>query len=227
VSNHALKEFFSYPRPFDLDPSLGLIHVSGYGLPSGAAQSVILLGGLLLSCWKSYWSWCIAFVYITSVSFSRIYLGLHFPSDILAGWGVGFLLWTFFIYGLPHVEERLSQFQPKTLFWMGLLLPFSLLFLPWQQAGQVVRITSVAMGMCLGLFINHLCRLSLQLPQSRAEYLLRSVPVVAGTFLFFALTSVISFENAFLTLFCRFFLAGLWVSLGCTLLCRAIGLISL
>ena len=35
------KDFFSFPRPFHVDPGLGIIQVGEEGFPSGAAQSVI------------------------------------------------------------------------------------------------------------------------------------------------------------------------------------------
>jgi undecaprenyl-diphosphatase len=88
--NHALKEYFLYPRPFHLDSNVGIIQVNGFGFPSGAAQTVILLSGAFLVSWKSSWKWAVALTYILLVSFSRIYLGVHFPSDILGGWIVGF-----------------------------------------------------------------------------------------------------------------------------------------
>ena len=223
LTNHALKEYFSYPRPFDLDAGLRLIQVSGYGLPSGAAQSVILLGGILVSGWKSPWAWFTAAIYVVSVSFSRIYLGVHFPSDILAGWCIGLCLWMFFTYGFPYIEEKLEKVSSFLLFLMSLLFPLSFYLWDWQQMAPVVRITSVAMGMGMGLFINHIYQLFVGLPQTRGEYALRAAAVVIATFLFYALTLTISFENALATYFTRFFLSGLWLSLGCNFLCRKLG----
>lgn len=53
--NPALKGIFLSPRPFRLDPSLGIIQVSGLGFPSGAAQTAFLLGGLIVLFWNSPW----------------------------------------------------------------------------------------------------------------------------------------------------------------------------
>jgi PAP2 superfamily. len=92
--NYLLKALLASPRPFHLDPQLGLLPITGYGLPSGAAQTVMLLSALLVSKWKSSYKWAVIFPYIIFVSFARIYLGIHFPSDILAGWIVGIALWT-------------------------------------------------------------------------------------------------------------------------------------
>jgi len=107
--NYNLKVFFSLPRPFHIDPSLGIIQVKGYGFPSGAAQSVILLSGILLGWKNNFWTGCLAVLYIVSVSFSRIYLGIHFPSDILAGWLIGVLLWLMYAYGMPFIESKLHR----------------------------------------------------------------------------------------------------------------------
>jgi undecaprenyl-diphosphatase len=40
------------------------------------------------------------------VGMSRIYLGVHYPSDILAGWLVA-IAWTVAVYGLVFRGERL------------------------------------------------------------------------------------------------------------------------
>lgn len=111
LSNHTLKHIFLSPRPFHIDPSVGIIQVKGWGFPSGAAQTVILLSGILINAWKSAWKWVVALSYIVLISFSRIYLGLHFPSDILAGWVVGFGLWAVYTYVFPPLEEHLGKLK--------------------------------------------------------------------------------------------------------------------
>ena len=51
--NELTKNFFAQPRPFDIDPSLGLIFVKGHGFPSGAVQSATIYSGLLISNLKT------------------------------------------------------------------------------------------------------------------------------------------------------------------------------
>ncbi|SCW90210.1 undecaprenyl-diphosphatase [Sphingobium faniae] len=88
--NPILKHIFAAPRP-DLLPHLDA--VSSYSFPSGhAAGSMILLGALamLAGRWPAYAAALFATVWI---GVSRIWLGVHWPSDVMAGWieGLGWL----------------------------------------------------------------------------------------------------------------------------------------
>lgn len=51
--NFTMKGLFLLPRPFHLNPDIGIIQVDNYGFPSGAAQSAVLLSGLLVTYWKT------------------------------------------------------------------------------------------------------------------------------------------------------------------------------
>lgn len=94
--SHLLKNFFLRERPTVV---LHLTHFDPGSFPSGhsmgAAFVYLTLGGIisrqtrhLLS--KVYFL-SVALVLTVLVGISRIYLGVHFPSDVLAGWAVGSL----------------------------------------------------------------------------------------------------------------------------------------
>lgn len=220
LTNHALKEFFLSPRPFHLDPNLGVIQVNGYGFPSGAAQTVILLSGILLTQWKSTWKWSVALLYILFVSFSRVYLGIHFPTDIVAGWVVGFGLWFLYAYVRPLIEKQLEKLKPFSLLLLSQLTPLLLIF--WQHSPSTIRIGGCAMGMGVGLFINNACGWYLPSSSTKNEFALRALVGVVGTFLCYFLIAKLPIPHSLLTMCLQFFVLGLWVATGGLLLCRKI-----
>lgn len=65
---------------------------SSYSFPSGHAMgSMTLACVLFLLAWNTRWRWPVAAVmlpFVVLVGLSRVYLGVHYPSDILAGWAV-------------------------------------------------------------------------------------------------------------------------------------------
>jgi membrane-associated phospholipid phosphatase len=95
--NGLLKLAFRQPRPFDLDPSVGLVPELSYGFPSGHAQlSLVFWAGLASWGRKRLGPAAIAgaVLLVLTVAFTRLYLGVHFPTDILGGWLAGALtLW--------------------------------------------------------------------------------------------------------------------------------------
>lgn len=100
--NILLKLLFQRERPLDQ-----LIAVEGYSFPSGHAMSSMALAlALVVICWKTRLRWlvlAIAVVYVLVVGFSRVYLNVHYVSDVLAGW-VFSGLWVYLIYRLLRYD---------------------------------------------------------------------------------------------------------------------------
>jgi undecaprenyl-diphosphatase len=63
-----------------------------YGFPSGhAMSSMTLVVALVILTWGSSWCWLISVVggtFVLAIGWTRLYLGVHYPSDIWAGWMV-------------------------------------------------------------------------------------------------------------------------------------------
>lgn len=109
--NLSLKFLLDQPRPFfaAYDPALGMIPESLGGFPSGHAQTSLVLW-MIIASWgkKKRFFFAAAFLCLL-VSFSRVYLGVHFPTDIVGGWLLGgVVLCVWFLAG-GRIEERIGQ----------------------------------------------------------------------------------------------------------------------
>ena len=94
--NFHLKGLLETARPFELNPALGRtpearIVESGPGFPSAHAQISLTFWGYLAWWLRRPWFWGLAAVITALVSLSRMYLGLHFPVDVLGGLVIGLL----------------------------------------------------------------------------------------------------------------------------------------
>ncbi len=85
--NVVAKLVFQRARPA-LWPSL--VTETDYGFPSGHAMgSLAVVAALVLLLRGTRWRWpllAIGGAFVAAVGLSRVYLGVHYPSDILAGW---------------------------------------------------------------------------------------------------------------------------------------------
>lgn len=107
--NPILKNAFRGPRPFWLDSGLGLGEATGYGLPSGHAQHTTVLY-LFLALWLRRWYWwLLALVMIPLMALSRVYLGVHFVTDVLGGLLVGSLILLGYMLARYRFEEGYNK----------------------------------------------------------------------------------------------------------------------
>jgi undecaprenyl-diphosphatase len=113
-----LKQVFQRPRP-DLVPHLARVYSSSF--PSGHAVSsavVYLTLGALLSQLvqerklKAYFLGVACFLTFV-IGLSRVVLGVHYPSDVLAGWSAG-LAWAVLCWMVAsYLQRRGKVEQPK------------------------------------------------------------------------------------------------------------------
>ena len=87
--NLGTKQFFQRDRPTLWE---SIAPEDTFSFPSGHAMgSMTLAVTVVLLAWPTRWRWPVALmaVFTLLVGYSRVYLGVHFPSDILAGWMAG------------------------------------------------------------------------------------------------------------------------------------------
>ena len=90
LTGYVLKLVFARQRP-DLWPSL--VTETSFAFPSGhAIASSALAASVVAALWFTRWripAMALGVLYVVSIGFTRLYLGVHYPSDVIAGWFVG------------------------------------------------------------------------------------------------------------------------------------------
>lgn len=86
--NQFMKLLFRVPRPWVIDPSFTILEqareaAGGYSFPSGHTQSAVGTFGVIAAVTKKRWIRITAVVIAVLVPFSRMYIGVHTPLDVL------------------------------------------------------------------------------------------------------------------------------------------------
>ncbi len=96
ILNQFLKLVFRVPRPWTYDEKLIVPSAkegaSGYSFPSGHTQNAVTTFGGIARSFRQRWLRITGIVLVLLIGFSRMYLGAHFPSDVLVGLLIGAVL---------------------------------------------------------------------------------------------------------------------------------------
>lgn len=88
--NYYFKLWFAGPRPYWVSGNVqGLSAETSFGVPSGHAQNAMAVWGTIAAWIRKPITWILAIALIFLIGFSRLYLGMHFVHDVLAGWALG------------------------------------------------------------------------------------------------------------------------------------------
>jgi membrane-associated phospholipid phosphatase len=93
--NDVFKMAMHGPRPYWFSPQVQALSAeTSFGVPSGHSQNAVVIWGTLANWLRTSTGWAVAIFFIVMIGISRLYLGVHFPHDVLLGWTLGaIVLW--------------------------------------------------------------------------------------------------------------------------------------
>lgn len=200
----ASKEGIGWPRPFHLQPLLATQSAQGFGMPSGHTASALLFWGALLG-----WLWparrglayLLALLLALTTGLARVWLGVHFISDVAAGLLIGALLLA--VRPCWWLDQRASAW--------GLLIAAALVCAGLSQSAHLAGIGMAALGISVG-GLRSLTRGGYPPILTGAVTLAGGAVIGAGLWALPLLTS--SSLTILLGQFVLFFGLGLWLSAG-------------
>ena len=130
LGNVFIKNIVKAQRPFEKGIVEGLRKhtATGYSFPSGHTQSTTTFWVMLMIHIKEKWIYYLGSIMIVLVALSRLYLGVHWPVDVLSAIIVGIMIT---LIG-EHIITRMIKAKNRTLFFISILI-FSTLILKFDS----------------------------------------------------------------------------------------------
>lgn len=125
--NNTVKNLVKRPRPFasgGVTPARAHT-ATGYSFPSGHTQTIATWSSAFAMYFKKAWVSVLAGVGIVAVAFSRLFLGVHYPSDVIVGAVLGAVI----AVGLSIVYDRTKNIHKLYGITALVMLPFAIWFM--------------------------------------------------------------------------------------------------
>ena len=128
LANQFMKLWFRIPRPWVLDENFTILEqareaASGYSFPSGHTQSAVGTFGGIACTVKNRWVRIAAVAVAVLVPFSRMYIGVHTPLDVLTAAAMAVVL-------LMVLKPVVLDHREKTMPWLlGIMTAMAIGFL--------------------------------------------------------------------------------------------------
>ena len=214
--NTLAKVMAGQPRPFQYDSRVQqLVHAGGGGLPSGHTQSAVVVWGYLASEIKSGKFWIVAGFLMIAVPISRLYLGVHFPTDLLGGYFLGAVLLALYLRFALKVEAWVVA---KGVIWQtaaAVILPILLISVSPLGSRYALSACGTLLGFLPGIALE---RRWIRF-RSGGSFLKRSLRLAVGLIILLGLwlglkSAFAGLEPLSLLRVVRYAAMGLWCALG-------------
>lgn len=109
LSCELLKNLFQRPRPFETLPDVNLMikSIHSFSFPSGHAACAF--AATIVPARKIPGTAWLFILLALLMAFSRVYVGVHYPSDVLAGSLLGLACGALVLYGEKHLPLKYKQ----------------------------------------------------------------------------------------------------------------------
>lgn len=212
-ANGALKRATMEPRPYTFDPSVGMATESTSSFPSFHAQASATFWGSAAPLFRRPWTYIVGLGLPLLIGLSRVYLGVHFPTDVAAGWAIGAVfVWAERLFG-DAIERFLGSLREQLR--LAAVAAVSLAMNAIDKSDT--RVSGLFFGFGAGAVLAPRVA-SFSTSGSALQKALRLVVGSAGTVILYLgpkyLLASVEPSSPALVVFIRTAIVGFWVSLG-------------
>jgi len=219
-----MKIIFRIPRPWVVDPNFAPVQTAvseatGYAFPSGHTQNAAALLGSLGALIKQNIVKVILFLLAILVAFSRLYLGVHYLSDVVVSLLVTFTIIFFTCKVLPTETKNKKRelILPIIVLAIAAIVIIIIAYLyhneitEARQLRDSSRAAGAAIGFAIGMYIE---RIYIQFSTKTKSFLHQIIKIIIG------IAGVLAFQEGFRILgdgligdSARYFFIVIWIAI--------------
>lgn len=219
--NESVKEYFNNPRPDPSRLSDGISQLNirykpkhSPGFPSGHAQNAVAFWGSLAYFAGKRNITLFSLIFILLVSYSRLYLAVHFLGDVLGGLVIGCVFLLLYIVSVAWIKKKYAFINQTAIVIAAFVAPFVLSKI--MPGNEVVKTLGALSGFIIGIIYEN-DRIGFSPKNRPIPNIIKAFAGIVGVIAIKAgvkaiLPSVASAD------FFRYWLIGIWITLIAPLL---------
>jgi len=210
VSIGSLKRIFGRTRPSLLKPTYFFQDTyTNLSFPSGHTTLVAAMLSFLENKWKQ--KWILVFLALILVAISRVYLGMHYISDVIAGIILGYILGKINLWlaeKIEHSDFKLKRFKISMSKEKILIIILTTIFL-----GTLILFNDYPeLGTLIGFYLGFFTYKELSLEQTKIELGQMMLKQTIGLSMTILLAITTLYFQTEIYKYAAFFVIGLWIS---------------
>lgn len=148
--NAGVKNFVKMARPIGTEglDSLRVETATGYSFPSGHTQTATTFWTSMIYLFRKSWIYIVGLFMILGAGISRLYLGVHWPIDVIVGWVFGIALSILFIKLFDYIDDSKNYY-----ILVGLMLIFGI-FTYFIGGEDLYKMFGLYTGFALGYMVE-------------------------------------------------------------------------